>query len=322
MYRTRNWKYYQHEDAYPHLRRILSEDYAYLSEEQLEDSLEPMLGDMSLEEYEDFLRDISRFGKQAGNVLSRAAPGALSGAMQGATAGAALGPYGMLAGALGGAALGGFQSYQASRQPRPVQAQASPQQAPTQTAPTPTPSPAATTAPTAAPVTTPYPSSPAQATTSPALPAQSGSASAQLLSVLTRPETLQALLSMVMAQSGRRDIQVGGTQVPVAAFANLISTLAQRSAVQQNALVANTVQGTPEYLMNEFGEFICDPMDAEQRADVLLTLLNEDICLDESDEDDDEDDEFYDDNEDVYAMDNEDEEDIFWEDEVEAILAG
>lgn len=314
MHNNRRRKHFQKEDAYPYVRCVLSEDYAYLSEAQLEDTLEPVLGDMSLEEYEDFLRDMSRFGKQAGNVLSRAAPGALSGAMQGATAGAALGPYGMLAGALGGAALGGFQSYQTSQQPRPTPIQTQP---PLQQAPTPPPA-TITTATTTAP-TSPYQSSPAQTIRSPIPSLASGSASAQLLSVLTRPETLQALLSMVMAQTGRREIQVGGTQVPVAAFSNLISTLAQRSAVQQNNVIANTTQSTPEYLLDEYGEFICDPMDAEQRADVLLSLINEDAYLQTPD--DNEDDEFYDDD-DVYTMNKADEEDIFWEDEVEALLAG
>ncbi len=262
--------------SYPHLRNILSEELASLPTVQLEEAVEPMLGNMTIEEYEDFLSSLSKYGKQVGNVLTRAAPGALSGAVQGATMGSAMGPYGALIGGALGAVGGGLQSYQASgQQARTNQSPAGQQPTVRQTVVRPSVQPAvtnlnqATFAPASGglnrnPVSQPLPGA--------VLP---GSAAAQLLAVLSRPETLQAILSMMMSQAGRSNVQVGQTQVPVAAFSNMISTLAQRSSAQQNQIVASQAQSTPEYLQDENGEFICDPMDAEQRADVLLGLLSQ-----------------------------------------------
>lgn len=318
-------------DMYPNVRSIVSENFAALSEEALEDALEPMLNGMTLDEYESFLNNLSRFGQSAGNVLSRAASGALPGAVQGATAGSALGPYGALVGGVLGAVGGGVQSYQASQPRGSTQSQAAPttqtgtRGAQVQAQPAGTVSPPAS-------MSHPQITQSQQTTLQPrasqtaqayAPTQQNGSASSQLIALLSRPETLQALLAMTMGQSGRRNLEIGGRQVPVAAIANLLSTLAQQTVSQQHAVVAGESTETPEYLLDDYGDYVCDPMDAEERATVLLGLLNEQAYKEQVDdeqiknlqdeiEDDDIEDEFYE----IYDEDADDE----WEEELEELF--
>ena len=133
---------------------------------------------------------------------------------------------------------------------------------------------------------------------------------------------------MVMSSAGRDSIRIGQTEVPVAAFANLIGTLAQRTASQQNAAVRRESMDTPEYLVNLNGELICDPMDSEQRADVLLELLGQEYFYDaqEWELEDQEEEEYLDEEieerliEELIAV-QEEEDDDAWEEELEELFS-
>jgi len=111
-------------------------------------------------------------------------------------------------------------------------------------------------------------SPPPQPPIAPAAPA-----TAQLLQVLARPEVLQALMSMLLGPSGRRHVPVAGTPVPVGAFTNLLGVLANRAAAEYNVLAAPSGEDIPRYLLDVNGEFLVDPAVPEERAAVLLGLL-------------------------------------------------
>jgi hypothetical protein len=100
-------------------------------------------------------------------------------------------------------------------------------------------------------------------------------AAAQLLRVISEPQTMKALMSMLMGSAGPRQVPVGGTQVEVAAFANLMGHLAHEALAEYHQAVAGELSGVPEYLLNERGEFLIeDPMDSAQRAEALLARLD------------------------------------------------
>jgi len=94
------------------------------------------------------------------------------------------------------------------------------------------------------------------------------------MQTIFRPETLQALMAMLMGQAGRQIIPVGGTPVPVGAFTNLLSVLANQAAEEYNA-VAPANGENPRYLQDFAGETTGDPAVAEYRAAALWELLQE-----------------------------------------------
>lgn len=102
-------------------------------------------------------------------------------------------------------------------------------------------------------------------------------AAGQLLQTLFRPETLQALIAMVMGQAGRQNIPVGNTQVPPAAFTNLLGVLANQANAEISAGSQNgsASESLPRYLENYAGEAFGDPAIPEHRAAALLELLHE-----------------------------------------------
>ncbi|RYG89657.1 hypothetical protein EU803_16000 [Loktanella sp. IMCC34160] len=198
---------------FPVLRSAFSEEFETHDDDAFAQAVEAYFEDWTVDELEinfrNFGRTLGRGLNQVGNVAARAAPGALSGAMQGATMGAALGPYGMLAGAALGAIGGGIASYSQSGQrnrpgpaaPRPA---AAPAPRPAQMAGHP------------APAYAPVPQGRPQALSPPpaAAPSQSQAMTAQLIQLLSRPEVIQALLSLSVGAMGRRNIQVGNQTVP------------------------------------------------------------------------------------------------------------
>ena len=112
-------------------------------------------------------------------------------------------------------------------------------------------------------------------------------AAVQLLAALLRPEVVRALGAMAMGPSSApASISVAGTQVPIAAFANMISSLAG-AAASQHHMQAPPTAGVPTYLA---GHAAATP---QQRAEVLLSLLHEAATetYDEDDESEDWDDE-------------------------------
>lgn len=81
-------------------------------------------------------------------------------------------------------------------------------------------------------------------------------AAGQLLGLLTRPEVLQALMSMVLGRSGRPTTSVGNTLVPVSAVTNLIGALANQVSAEYLAAIPGHEAVAPRYLMNVAGEFV------------------------------------------------------------------
>lgn len=121
------------------------------------------------------------------------------------------------------------------------------------------------------------------------LPAIGGASPAmgQLLQMLARPETQRALIAMLLGQAGRRSVPVGGTPVPVSAFANTLGVLANRASLEYAEMVPAAGEGTAAYLMDFAGEAAVDPAVPEARAARLLELLAEtDPEQDEQDEQD------------------------------------
>lgn len=249
---------------FPATMRVLGPFRESLLDEQIEQLLIEAFPGSSPEDVENFARNLQRFGASVGRVAQRALPGVI----QGASAGAALGPYGALVGALagGGASLiaGGRQA-----QPRPVQ--------PAPRVPTTAP-PAQTTLP--KPTTRPTHTLPPKTggTTPTQIPARAmaSPATAQLLSLLARPETMQALLSMLMGSAGRGRVAVGRQQIPVQTFANSIAELASQAAQEATQLQDSHSEFFMEsYSLNDSDDPRCDAYNPIERAALLVQKLNE-----------------------------------------------
>jgi hypothetical protein len=229
----RNWRI--SETEYPAIRRVMGPERYRLDDDQLGDRLAELFPDAAPEDVENFMRTIQNFGNQVAPLAQKALPGVMQGAAQGAMV---AGPWGALAGAVGGGAaslLGGGPA-------RPPVA----------------PSPGAPPAPLPPPLA---------AVPGPTPGAPPNAAVAQLLALLSRPETLQALLSMLMAGAGRGSVQVGGHSVPPAAFANAVSELAAE-AIER--VVLSPAAGISDYLVDGYGSPRCDLANPRSRAALLL----------------------------------------------------
>jgi len=126
--------------------------------------------------------------------------------------------------------------------------------------------------------TAPRPSSAPRAAPGPQTPQPPPGASpaaGQLMQTMFRPETLQALMSMLMGQLGRSNVKVGSTPVPVGAFTNLLGVLANQAQAEYNSANPGARVGIPEYLIDFAGEAIGDLAVAEHRANALLEMLQE-----------------------------------------------
>ncbi|MGB7292642.1 MAG: hypothetical protein WBD99_10760 [Thermodesulfobacteriota bacterium] len=112
------------------------------------------------------------------------------------------------------------------------------------------------------------------------------SATAQLMSFLQNPKLLQSVLGQVLGPAGRSSVPVGpkGAPAPFGAFMNALSNLANQAALEANA--REDAQETPRYLLDDEGEFKCDPAVPEERAQVLVEQLREDYFAEADDEDD------------------------------------
>lgn len=223
---------------YPELRGVLANPYRSMRAEQIESLLENY--NLNAEDTENFLSSLGNIGRGVVRALPQVLPTALP------LVGTALGgPIGGMLGGVAGQALGSALG------PRPH----------TQALPAP-PQPGA--------VQAPAGGVPAQ------MPGGSPAAG-QLLQAIFRPETLQALIAMLMGQAGRQSIPVGNTQVPVGGFANLLGVLANQAAAEYNAASMHAYAGEnlPDYLRNYAAETNGDPAIPEHRAAVLLELLHE-----------------------------------------------
>jgi hypothetical protein len=102
-----------------------------------------------------------------------------------------------------------------------------------------------------------------------------GRASTQLMSLLQRPETMQALAAMSMGRAGRRMIPVGSAQTPVpaTAIANLVGQLANQASVEA-AEYSDGAEAELAYMTGEDGEMLGDPALDRDRTERVWQLLN------------------------------------------------
>jgi hypothetical protein len=101
-----------------------------------------------------------------------------------------------------------------------------------------------------------------------------GSAASQLLQTITKPETIQAVASMAMGAMGKSNVSVGGTSVPISAFANLLGTLVGKAQAEYaEALSSAEGDGTPQYMKDYAGQPVFDPAVPLNRAAALYQLL-------------------------------------------------
>lgn len=226
---------------YPELRQILAPPYRALPAEDLEMIFEHY--GLVAEDMESFLDTLKGFGKAVASIAPTILPtvGTIAGTAAGGPAGAAVG------GALGRVAGGVInQLTDPSKSQKPpinvpgiggVQSNLPP--------------------------------------LTPQTPPGAAPAASQLLQIMFRPETMQALLAMILGQLGRSNIPVGNTPVPVSAFPNLLGTLANQAQTEHIAARPTTREDIPEYLRTYAGEAMVDPAVAEARAGALYELLQE-----------------------------------------------
>lgn len=106
----------------------------------------------------------------------------------------------------------------------------------------------------------------------PVEPSAQREVAAQLLALLSRPETLQALLAMLMTHAGRSTVAVGTHQVPTHAFANAVSELAARVG---DTAPPSEDPSPSKYLFESSGAPRCDIVNPADRARLLLSDLIE-----------------------------------------------
>lgn len=267
MYARQSWD--MAETFYPAIRLSMDERRGQLDDQQLEDYLAEIMPGVAPEEVENFMRSLQRFGRQAAPIAQRALPGIIQGAAQG---GMVAGPWG----ALGGALIGGVSSALSSRggpqQPRPQTPTQVPPQAP-------------------APVAARISPGPVPGGTAPGSAAANISMNMtpiqQLMALLSRPETMQALSALLMSGSGRQSINLGSRSVPAASFANAISEIA---ADVVDSAYSSIDEEIAEYLVDSEGIPRGDISNPAERARLLLgeisLLATEEFYEDEEDEED------------------------------------
>ena len=262
---------------FPILRASLDPQYAMASREQLESIVQSIYGpSVGPEDVEGFFDDLGKGFKKVGGAIVDYGGQALPGIIQGAQAGSALGPYGMLAGAIAGGA-GGILSHSSNPTARAIGGGIG----------------TATNlvsafrgggaggatgalssiAGMASGGNQPPSSNPFAALASGAGGAGSGGSANALLSMLGRPEIIQALLASVMGQYGRQNVSVGGQQVPVGSMLGALGTVAQRAAHEATELAGEGAEAVPAYVTMAGESLGLDVDDAEGRTDALLTLL-------------------------------------------------
>jgi len=109
----------------------------------------------------------------------------------------------------------------------------------------------------------------------PQSPPGASPAAGKLMQSMFSPDTLKALMQMLLGQLGASNVKVGGTPVPVGGFTNLLGTLANTAQAEYHAVNPTAGEGIPEYLRNYAGEAVGDPGEAEFRAQRLYEMLQE-----------------------------------------------
>jgi len=229
---------------YPGLRQVLAPPYRTWEAEDIEALFESY--NLSAEDMEGFFDTLKDIGK----AVVSAAPAILpvAGTVVGSAFGGPIG--GALGGALGRAAGGAIGQATAPR---------------TQTSLPATPG-------------MPWPGGlppGSQIPGAPQSPPGAAPTASQLMQTMFRPETIQALMSMLLGQLGRSNVTVGSSSVPNAAFTNMLSAMANQAQAEYNAANPSAREGLPEYLRDYAGEAVGDPAVAEDRARALWEKLQE-----------------------------------------------
>jgi hypothetical protein len=246
---------------YPRLREVLDSRFAGLSDAELEAAFENAFGEgVSPAEYEELFGGLGNalggIAKDVGKFAQKAAPFVASGAqgaLQGAQAGSALGPYGALIGGLTGATgsvlqkAGGGTARDIGNVLTGVVGTAG----------------ALTGRGGAANLLGGAGRPPMQGQAPPAV--------ANLLGLLQRPETGQALQALLGGRNTPVPVGQTATPVPANAFAGLLAALAREAEAEVGWDESESVPG---YLANPNGALVVDPADPDQRAARLLQLLS------------------------------------------------
>lgn len=229
------------ETSYPNLRNNLNANLAQRSDEAIEAAFERM--GMDAEAAEGFFDQLGKIASSVGQVALKAAPSILpvAGTVLGTAFGGPLGAsIGGSLGSLAGQAIGG-----ATGQAPPPPAGGG-----------------------------------AAGGVGGALAGALGGlvggspAAGQLLQILAKPETLQAIASMALGpQLGKQDQSVGGASVPTSTFARMLGLLAGKMESEYNASLSAAREGVPEYMQDFAGLPKGDPTVADHRAAVLYELL-------------------------------------------------
>ena len=226
---------------YPVLRTYLNPNLASLPDARLRTTLR--MQSVDAESMEGFFDDLGKFAAKAAPTILPLA-GQVVGGIYGGPAGAAIG------GSLGNLAGGAISNLAGGGKPA-----------------------ASSAAPSPTPMSVPRGVAPLGMGAPPAAPSGASPAAGQLLQTIMRPETMQALASMMMGAMGKQNVSVGGTQVPVTAFTNLLGSLAGRTEAEFNARSAMQESSLPYYLQDFAGEATVDPASSNQRASALYRLL-------------------------------------------------
>jgi len=242
---------YLRETDFPAVRRVMGADRHRLDDDAVEDLLTELFPDADPEDVEDFMGSVQKFGRQAAPMAQRALPGVIKGATQGAMVG---GPMGLFVGAGVGAA--------GSLMQRGAPGAGAPAPAVPPTFPPGLAGAASNAGPGAGLQAVP-------GAVSNAAPGDASNAAGELLRILFRPETIEALLALFLTGSGRPTIEVGEKQVPAAAFADAIAEAA--GLVAESA--ASFDGPATEYLFDSVGEPRVDIANPAERAALLLSEL-------------------------------------------------
>jgi len=293
---------------YPNLREVLAPEYAFLPPTQIEALMEGMFGPDSAEHYEQYLEGIFGDIKRA---VTKAAPAIVTvggGALKGALAGAPLGPAGIIAGAAAGGTGAALSKYGKGTARDIGGALTGVTGLAGQF------SPAGRAGAAIGPAISGLAGGGGRGAAGAALGALGGllgggkggaavqalgsllgggtgganaalgaltslfggsGATGQLLSLLQRPETMQALAALNLGPAGRRTIPVGSAQtpVPVNAITNVIRELSDQAATEAAAL-SEGAESELRYMTDEAGEFVGDPALDRDRAARVWDLLN------------------------------------------------
>jgi hypothetical protein len=102
------------------------------------------------------------------------------------------------------------------------------------------------------------------------------SATSQLLSLLGRPETQQALAALNLGSMGRRTVPIGPAQTPVptTAISSLIGHLAGQATDEAMAW-STDAESDMNYMLDPAGRYVGDPAHDRDRFARVWTLLND-----------------------------------------------